>query len=119
MVEVYTAACAGLATAAIARIAATMTHRIPRRMSFLLSLSSLPLASTLTKGTKRGHGRSFGRSAGRNGSAGRPGPPVVRAAARRRATLALVPGPVHGRAVRVLGRRRQPEDAQLADLHPR
>src|SRR2546423_8965254 len=48
-----------------------------------------------------------------------PGAPVLPGPARRRATLSLVPRAVDRRTVRVLGRRGQPEDAELTDLHAR
>src|SRR5262245_18324186 len=49
---------------------------------------------------------------------GRPGAPVHPGAARGWAWLVLVAASVDGGAVGVLGRRTQPEDAELADLHP-
>src|SRR3954452_3562270 len=58
-----------------------------------------------------------GRSVGA-GSLQRGAVEVLAGAARRRAALALVPGAVRRAAVRVLGGRGQPEEAELADLHP-
>src|SRR5438132_9265171 len=48
-----------------------------------------------------------------------PGAPVVPGPGRGGTTLALVSRAVHGRTIWVLSWRRQPEDAQLADLHAR